>query len=207
MKKMEEKFRTRWNVSHAVGAIDGKHITMKKRKKSGSDYYNYKGFFSLVLLALVNSEYRFLCVNAGSNGSSSDAQIFNRSDLREKIEDGTLGLPPPEPLGEGGPNLHYFLLGDNAFALMPWMVKLCNRRYHTREESIANYRISRGRRVVENAFRILVSRVRALLGAMEQRPKFVKGIVFTCVVLQNMLKTHHCRADRVPTPGNDVAAL
>ena len=70
---------------------------MKKPKKSGSDYNNYKGFFFLVLLALDDAEYRFLWVNVGSSGSSSDAQIFNRSDLREKIEDGTLRLP--EPLG------------------------------------------------------------------------------------------------------------
>ena len=44
-----EKFRTRWTV---VGAIDGKHIAMKKPTKSGSDYYKYKDFFSLDLLAI-----------------------------------------------------------------------------------------------------------------------------------------------------------
>ena len=55
----------------------------------------------------------------GSSGSSPNAQVRNRSDLREKIEDGILGLPPPEQLGEGGPNLHNFLLGDNTFALVP----------------------------------------------------------------------------------------
>ena len=120
---MEEKFRTRWNVPHDVGAIDRKHITMKKLKKSGSDYYNYKGFFSLVLLTLVDTDYSFLWDNVGSNESSSDAQIFNRSNMSKKIEDGSLALPPPEPLGEGGPDLHYFLLADNTFALMPWMVK------------------------------------------------------------------------------------
>ena len=43
-------------------------------------------------------------------------QIFNRSHLGEKI-DGSLGLPAPEPLGEGGLDLHYFLLGDDAFCL------------------------------------------------------------------------------------------
>ena len=31
----------------------------------------------------------------------------------EKIEDGALWLPLPKPLEKGGPNLHYFLLGDD----------------------------------------------------------------------------------------------
>ena len=75
--KNVEKFRTRWNVPDAVGAIDLKHIAMKKPNKSRSDYYNYKDFFSLVLLALIDAEYRFLWVNVGSSGSSSDPQIFN----------------------------------------------------------------------------------------------------------------------------------
>ena len=57
-----------------------------------------------------------------SSGSYSDAQIFNRSDLREKTKDSSLEFQAPEPLGEGGPDLHY-LLGDDAFALMPWIEK------------------------------------------------------------------------------------
>ena len=133
-------------------------------------------------------------------------QIFNRNDLRE-IEDGSLWLLVPEPLGGGGPDLHYFLLGDDTFALMPWMVKPYSRRQLTREERIANYRISRGMRVVENIFGILVSQFRVLLGTMEQRPRVVRDIVFTCVVLHNMLRTQQGGADRVPTPANDVIAL
>ena len=101
-KKIEERFRHRWNVPHAVGALDGKHIAMKKRKKSGIEYFNYKGYFSLVLLALVNANYNFLWVNVGASGLSSDAQIFNRSKLKRRIENGTLGIPLPEPLGPGG---------------------------------------------------------------------------------------------------------
>ena len=77
-----------------------KHITMKP-KKSGSEYYNYKDFFSLVLLALVDAECRLLLVDVGSNGCSSDAQNFKQTKLREMIKDGTLGLLPPESLVEG----------------------------------------------------------------------------------------------------------
>ena len=104
---------------HSVGALDGKQIAIKKPKKSGSEYFNYKGHFSLVLLALVDADYKFLWVNVRASGSSSDAEIFSHSKVKRRIENGTLGLPPPEPLGPGGPDLHYFLLGDDTFAMMP----------------------------------------------------------------------------------------
>ena len=147
----------------------------------------------MVLLALVDADYKFLWVNVGTSGSSSDAQIFNRSKLKRRIENATLGLPPPEPLGPRRLDLHYFLLGDDAFALIPWLVKPYSRQPLTREERIANYRISRGKRVVENSFGILINR---LLTTMEQRLKVVRDIVLTCVVLHNMLRSHQGRADR-----------
>ena len=170
---------------NAVGALNGKHIAIKKPKKSGSEYF------------------KFLWVNVGASGSSSDAQILNRSKLR-RIENDTLGLPPPKPLGPGGPNLHYFLLGDDAFAQIPWLVKPYNRRQLTREERKANYRIFRGRRVVENAFGILVGRFRVLLTTMEQRPKVVRDIVLMCVVLHNMLRSHQGGGERQPTPADSI---
>ena len=53
---------------------------------SGSVYYNYKGFYSIVLMALVDADYKFLWVEVGSNGSASDAQVFNAGQLKEFIE-------------------------------------------------------------------------------------------------------------------------
>ena len=128
---------------------------------------------------------------------------FNRSNLREKVEDGSLGLPATELWGRA--RFAQFFLGDDTFALMPWMVKPYSRRKLTREERILNYRISR--RVVENAFEILVSWFRVPLGIMKQRPKVVRDIVFMCVVLHNMIRTHQEGVDRAPTPANDAAAL
>ena len=123
--------------------------------------------------------------------------ICSYSVVQRRIENGALGLPPPEPLGQ---DLHYFLLGDDTFALMPCLVKPYSRRQLTREERIANYRISRGSRVMENAFGILASRFRVLLTTMEQRPK-----VMTCVVLHNMLRSEAIRgSERHPTPTDNI---
>ena len=59
---------------------------------------------------------------------------------------------------------------------------------------------------MENTFGILESLFRVLLGTIEQRPRVVRDIVFACVVLHNMLRTHQGGAIRAPTQANNVAA-
>ncbi len=128
---------------HAISAIDGKHFPIKCPKTSGSLFYNYKGFYSIILLALVDGDDKFLWVDVVQNGSSSDAQIFNQCELKEAIEDGTIGFPPEYPLPRDDRPMPYFILGDNAFALKTWL-KLFSQRNMNDEQRIFNYRLSRG---------------------------------------------------------------
>ena len=162
-------------------------MALKKPKKSGALYYNYKGFFSIVMLTLVDGQYKFRWVDAGTAGSCSDAQIFNASQLKRRIEDDRIGFPDPAPITQGGRDVLYFILADDAFALKTWLMKPYGRRMLTRMERIANYRISRGRRVVENAFGILVSRFRVMRTTIELPQETVREVVFTSVVLHNIL--------------------
>ena len=55
--------------------------------------------------------------DVGSRGSASDAQIYNKSELKEFVKDGTLGLPPPDPSPNDYQDVPYYFLGDDAFAL------------------------------------------------------------------------------------------
>ena len=57
-RELSDKFGTRWNFHPACGALDGKHIAIKAPAKSGAVYHNYKGFFSIILLGLVDAEYK-----------------------------------------------------------------------------------------------------------------------------------------------------
>ena len=122
-RRITDKFGLRWNFHHCCGAIDGKHISIKKPAKSGSHFFNYKGFYSIVLLALVDSEYKFLWVNMGAQGSCSDAAVYNHSTLEPRLRNGTLGLPDPESLPRDDKDTGYFIVADDAFALCSYMLK------------------------------------------------------------------------------------
>ena len=128
--------------------IDGKHIAIRKSRGSGSTFFNYTGFFSIGFLAMVNRDYKFLWANVGVPGSNSDCGINNQTDLEHALREKTIDFPDTEPLPHDGSDIPYFLVGDNAFALQLWMVKLYSHQYFTREERSFNFRLSRYQRVV-----------------------------------------------------------
>ena len=58
----------KWNFPHVLGAVDGKHIAIKKPAKSGSVYFNYKKFFSLILLVAADGDGRIISYDLGRPG-------------------------------------------------------------------------------------------------------------------------------------------
>ena len=82
-------------------------------------------------------------------------------------------------------------------------MKFYGRRILTREERIANYRILRGRRVVENAFGILVSRFKVMRTTIELPPATGREVIFTCVVLHNILRSQYQGQHGGLQPGED----
>ena len=108
------------------------------------------------MLAVVDANYKFIYVDVGSYGADSDAGIFRH--CAHALEQDKAGLPPDEPLPDSQTDVPYFLVGDDAFAIRSWMLKPYSKREMTAAERIFNYRLSRARRFVENAFGILANR-------------------------------------------------
>ena len=156
-------------------------------------FYNYKGTFSVVHVALVNADYKFTCVDIGDYGSNSDGGIFKNSKFGQAFMNNELGIPGPKTL-DNWPEwgvLPHCIVADEAFPLRcdlmrpyPWTK---NRQTLPEDQKIFNYRLSRARRIVENAFGILAQRWRIFHRRINLLPKNVDRAVKACVVLHNYL--------------------
>ena len=70
--------------------MDGKHVRITCPRNAGSQYFNYLGFHSFVLFALVDAEYKFLYFEVGAPGRVGDSTIWNASKLKRALESGYL---------------------------------------------------------------------------------------------------------------------
>ena len=126
-------------------ALDGKHIVLQSPMKSGSLYYNYKNTFSIVLMALVDANYKFLYVDIGTNGITSDGGVFRECSLNSALESGTLCLPQNTPLPGQSKPLPFVMVADEAFPLKENIMKPYPAKILDNEKRIFNYRLSRAR--------------------------------------------------------------
>ena len=109
--EIADEFSRRWNLPHCVGAVDGKHVAIRKPKKGGSVFWNYKGYNSVVLMAMVDADYKFRWVQVGDPGSYSDGQIWKEADLKVAIERNVAGLSDPSPVPADNQPMPFFLVG------------------------------------------------------------------------------------------------
>ena len=154
--------------------------------QSGSTYYNYKHFFSIILLALVDANYKFIYVDIGNYGRTADGGAFHNSPLAAAMASNTLQMPCPENVPGLG-SLPYVIVADDAFPLKPYIMKPYASRGLTSDQNIFNYRLSRARRTVENAFGILSSRFRIFRKAIPLSPEKVETVTMAACCLHNFL--------------------
>lgn len=185
--QVSNDFYKLWNFPNCLGAMDGKHIQFKAPRWYGSYFYNYKGFNSIVLLAVVDANYRFLVVDVGCNGRVSDGGVFNNSSFSSCIKDNSLNFPPPMNLPNTNLASPFTLVADDAFPLQSNIMKPYSQRFATRERKVFNYRLSRARRVVENAFGILANRFRVLLTNINLPVDKVQTVTLAACALHNYL--------------------
>ncbi|XP_056642854.1 uncharacterized protein LOC130449194 [Diorhabda sublineata] len=109
---------------------------------------------------MVDADYCFIYIDVGANGRASDSAIFRDSTLNIAMKTKTLGLPE-----------YGVIIGDNDFSLRRNLMKPYSKIGLSAVEKIFNYSLSRARRVVENAFCILVWRFRIFSRPIDLAPE------------------------------------
>lgn len=186
-------FSTAWNFPNCLGALDGKRFLAIKSSNSGSEYYDYKSHHSVIMLALVDAEYKFLYVDVGAQGRASDATMWEKCNLRKYLEEKKLEVPGDASLPNSDLQSPYVFVGDDWFPLKTYLMKPYPGKNLTADRRIFNYRLSRARRVSENAFGILAAKFRVFQQPINSKPEFVNKIIFAAVVLHNFLRAN-CKA-------------
>ncbi|XP_069606366.1 uncharacterized protein [Ranitomeya imitator] len=175
--KIAHGFQDNCDFPHCIGALDGKYIRVRKLPNSGSQFYNYKQFFSVVLLAVVDSHYRFIIVNIGAYGRTGDSRVFNSSIMGRRLGENQLDLPQRQIPGSNVEAVPYVLVADEAFQLTRHVMRPYPHRNLDHQGRVFNLQLSRARRLVECTFGILCAKWRVLQSAIQLSESNVNEVI------------------------------
>lgn len=189
--RIEKEFREKLNLPNCVGALDGKLIEIFAPSHSGSLYFNYSKYFSTNLLAICDALKSFIYVDIGSYGQQTDGGVLFNSTFGKRLDSKKLNFPPPSPLPHTSVAFPYFVIGDSAFPLRenlftPYAGVQSNL---SNIEANFNKEQTSVRKIIENAFGILVRRWQIFSGPIEMHPVNVDKILKATIVLHNYIKS------------------
>lgn len=171
-------------------------------------FFNYKGTYSVILLALVDPDYKFIIIDVGSYGRNSDGGVFSQSAMGRALAEDQLQLPADAELpgaSEIGPMPHV-IVADAAFPLKRYIMRPYPGQDLSDERLVFNYRLSRARRIVENAFGILASVWKVYTRRIRLEPENVDKVVKATCALHNFLITTKSNAKAAQPHGRSEEA-
>lgn len=180
-----EKFA---NFPLCLGAIDGKHVRIENFPGEGSLNFNYKKFHSVVLLAVADTDYRFLYVNVGGYGKDCDSNIFKQTEFWNLLSHKKLNLPNPVPLPPEKLKTPYVFVADDAFPMHEHIMRGYGGHNLSVKQKVFNYRLCRARRYVECAFGILSNKWRIFHKPLNLSRQSTVAVVKACTVLHNVVR-------------------
>lgn len=183
-----EDFQKNAYFPHCLGAIDGEHIRVIKPEHSASLCYNYKAYFSIVLLAVADSNYHFVYIDVGAVGKTADPTILSNSTFHRALVDGTLDIPLPQQVSEETEPLPYVFVADEAFGMSVNLMRPFPGNHLTREQRIFNYRLTVARRFVECSFGILSNKWRIFHRPLNLKYDTCVSVIKACCALHNYVR-------------------
>lgn len=188
--RIANEFWEIWNLLNCIGALGGKHVVIEAPPNSGSLYFNYKKTFSIVLLALVDAQYKFIAVDIGAYGKNSDGGILSHSNMGKALEKNKINIPSDHELPMTNEKLPYVIIGDEAFPLKNYLLRPYPSRqiYKDEQKKVFNKRLSRARKVVEDAFGQITAKFHIYCRRLKALPQNADKNVMTTCILHNLKK-------------------
>ncbi|KAG1686942.1 Protein ANTAGONIST OF LIKE HETEROCHROMATIN PROTEIN 1 [Nymphon striatum] len=191
-----EGFQEIGRLPLVCGAIDCCHIPIIGPKADKSDYYNIKGFYSIILQGVADHNGLFIDVGAGWAGKSHDAKIFQSSNFHAKLENGLSN--DIDPIQIGGVEILPYVIGDAAYPMSHCLMKP-----YPDDETLSsakqnfNFNLSKCRSVIEHAFGRLKSRWRCLAKRLDSPSDKVPTIIVSCCTLHNYCEMNNDRLEDI----------
>lgn len=199
------EFERKWQFQNCVLAIDGKHVTIRKPLLSGSSFYNYKKDFSVVLMAVVDANYRFTYVDIGSMGRFPDGNVFSNCSFGKKLKATFYNCQIQSLCLDNLQRLLSCVVGDEAFPLLINLMRPYPKAKVTNNycNKVYNYRLSRARQTVECAFGILAARFRIFKRPFECKLDTIDNVAAAACILHNYLRTEKIAGVTEGNEGNE----
>lgn len=177
---------------NCIGAIDGKHIRIERPNDTGSESFNYKKKYSIILLAIADANYSFVAIDVGAFGSNSDASVFRNSNIGRRLLTNQLDLPVDSviPNYNEGSEMPFVFVGDEAFPLLKHLMRPYPSKNLSMKEKIYNYRLSYARRTVECTFGIMANKWRIFHRPLDTKLELCDYIIKACCILHNFVRKY-----------------
>ena len=171
-------------MPHCLRAIDGKHIVMQAPANSRSSFYNYKGTFSIVLLAVCDARYCFTLLDIGNYGRHSDGGVLINSAFGKAMEQGSFQVLNHCLVSD----LQFliFFVGNSAFPLKTYMLHPYPGKFLPENKQIFNYRPSSNTKYIN--FGIMSTKFRIFRRSIIANPDKVTKITKAACCLHNYLR-------------------
>lgn len=187
--EVKYKFEKIRGLPNCCGAIDTTHISMQLTSSDQDANYwlDKKEKHSMILQAIVDADMRFRDVVAGWPGQINDSLVLQSSNFFKKCQNGeilnggTIFLSEETELGE-------YIVGDQAFPLLPWLMTPFHGRKLSEGKIDFNKRLMASQFVAHKALVRLKETWKMIKGDLWRPDKHrLPRIVLVCCILHNIV--------------------
>ncbi|KAM4677598.1 uncharacterized protein O3C94_009686 [Discoglossus pictus] len=179
-------FEEHFGLQQLAGVVGAFHVAIRAPNECTGRYFNTKGWHSVVLQAVVDSNLCFWDLNIGCPGNLSDSQVLLTSELYEWAREGTLF--PNTTKDVDGVSVPIHILGPRSYPLLPWLMTPLTEHTNPGHEEM-NRRFSSALGVAQTAFAHLKSRWRCLLKRNDTDLSFLPTLIAACCTLHNVCES------------------